>query len=289
MGSNPEAAIRLGLLSELVLNSTDVDPANAVFISPEDTLYLVVWPSVGAVTITTNLRVLTPEGAINISRYDYVTAGTRSPQVQILPLGQGQVLGVVINAFAANNLRRGQCYVALMFLRGSITSTTQFTQVLCAGYLTSLTPLFYPLGRVDGSMDGVGNSRSVTGTTPGAGAEISETVPAGAAWQLITLTASLTASAVVANRNVHLVIDDGANTLYRSVWSISQTASQNVMYSGSLNAGQPASDTSIVVALRLPPQMLLMPGWRIRTLTNGLDVGDQWTAPQYNVQELLQP
>jgi hypothetical protein len=287
MRGRPEEISSLGQLSELVLNATDVDPANAVFISPEDTLYLVVWPSVGSVTITTNLRILTPEGAISIGRYDYVTAGTRSPQVQILPLGQGQVLSVVINAFAANTLRRGQCYVALMFLRGSITSTTQFTQVLCAGYVTSLTPLFYPLGKVDGSMDGVGNLRRIAGTSPGAGVDISETVPTGAMWELVAFTANLVTSATVASRAPILVFDDGT-TLFANVrFGVLMPASSNNTCTWAPTFPYDATFPGFSSA-PLPPGLILPPGYRIRTVTGNLQASDQWGAPSYLVQEWLQ-
>jgi hypothetical protein len=126
----------------------------------------------------------------------------------------------------------------------------------------------------------------VTGTTPGAGSEINETVPAGVIWQLKTFIYKLTTSATVANRTSHLIIDDGANVLLNSASVIAQVASNGLTY----NTGDDAFSLTVadnMVWLQSVASLRLLPGYRLRTLTTNLQAGDQYTAPQYLVTEWL--
>lgn len=266
----------------------DVDPQNGIYISPEDSLYVVLWPSVSNVTITVNLRIVRPDGAIMISRYDVVTAGTRSPQASVLPLGEGFVLSATINAFASNNLRRGQCYAVLMYLRGQITSTTQFTQTLCAGYVTALDPLFYPFGKVGSAFEARGSIRSIVGTTPAAGADIVETVPTGAVWRLIAFNYAITTSSTAGSRTLGLQVDDGTN-VFLSLQSNFQPAA-NATFNYSWGAGLPSFILGNPGSIEpLPVELYLPAGFRIRTLSTVIASNDQYTSPKYLVEEWMQP
>lgn len=272
--------------AQVALNSSGVDPQNAVYISPEDTLYVVAWSSV-AVTLTVNVRILPPSGPINIGLMTVQVAAARSPQVFALPAGEGFVLAAVIQAFTTNNLRRGQCYVDMLFIRGSITGSGQYTQSLLAGYPTAQTPLFYPFGKVGDSFADRGNMRSIVGTTPASGAEISETVPAGAVWRLSLFSFSITTTAAAGSRNPVLVIDDGVNILATLPPNFSPPASTTWNYSygaglPSFDVGQPGSIEPLPVDLYLPA------GFRIRTVTGTLVAGDQYTSPKYLVEEWIQ-
>lgn len=272
--------------AQLALRSSHADPQNAIYISPEDTLYLVCWSSV-AVTLTANMRILPPDGPINIGLLQFAVSAARSPQVFTLPAGEGFVLGAVLQAFTTNNLRRGQTYCVLMFLRGSITGSGQYTQVLCAGYPTAQTPLFYPLGRVGDSFAGRGNIRSITGTQPALGADISETVPAGAVWQLNSFRIILVTAVTVANRNLVMTIDDGVNVLIEIVDELVATANGSFFYDYA--CGMPAASLLGTRAyFPLPFPFTLAAGYRIRTVTNGIQAGDQLLAPQYQVEEWIQ-
>lgn len=282
----PPGVQNLGLLSQLVMQYQCVQPANSVFISPEDTLYLITWPSV-TVTLQINLRILAPDGQIVITAESYTTSPSRSPQVRTFQLGQGVVLSATINAFNANSLHRGACYAVLLFLRGSITVNPAFTQCLCAGYVTAQKPIFFPYGRVDDSFEGRGNIRSITGTTPAAGADISETVPAGAVWQLNSIRIILVNSVAVANRNMVLTIDDGTNVLIEIVDELVATANGSFFYDYA--CGMPAASLLGTRAyFPLPIPFTLSSGYRIRTVTNGIQAGDQFSAPQYQVEEWIQ-
>lgn len=287
MGTIPDYLQNTGTLSSVVLNSTGVDPSNAIFISPEDSLYVVNWSSVAGINLLVNLRILDPDGSIKLSTYTIVTTGSRSPSVMVLPAGQGQVLGVVLNAFSANTLHRGALYASVLFLRGNITQTTQYTQVLVRGYVTAQSPLFYPFGPNDDSLSGMGNIRSIAGTTPGAGAEISETVPAGALWRVLNFRFSFTASVTAATRLTFLLIDDGANqlSLIPAPGTVAASIGATFGYAPGLNA---ASASGPVFTTALPQPLILAAGYRMRTLTASLQAGDQYSGVQYEVEEFIQ-
>jgi hypothetical protein len=171
------------------------------------------------------------------------------------------------------------------FLQGAV-SPTLTTVVLIQGYLSAYKNLAWPPGVTEDPAGGVGAIVSVTGTTPGAGSEINETVPAGVIWQLKTFIYKLTTSATVANRTSHLIIDDGANVLLNSASVIAQVASNGLTY----NTGDDAFSLTVadnMVWLQSVASLRLLPGYRLRTLTTNLQAGDQYTAPQYLVTEWL--
>lgn len=152
------------------------------------------------------------------------------------------------------------------------------------GYIGGTTFTGWPGSPAKAATDGAGMLRSIVGTTPGAGIDISETVPANRRWSLLAFTASLTSSAAAANRNVTALYDDGANAFFLGGTFDSQAASLVFTYSfypgfralASLGGGVP-------LQAMIPIQ--LKTNFRIRTQTNNLQAGDQWTAPKYLVIE----
>lgn len=130
----------------------------------------------------------------------------------------------------------------------------------------------------------------VTQANPAAGADFTVTVPSGKFWRLLTMIATLQTSAVVAARAVKLFIDDGTDNLY-------ETGNNDTGHSASITAqysfapGCPMSTTAVpasAVLRHFPvPEMVLMPGYRIRIVTGALDVGDQWSAIKLLVDEEL--
>ncbi len=133
-------------------------------------------------------------------------------------------------------------------------------------------------------LDGPGTMLSLTGTDPGAGVEIIETVPANTIWRLWGGYATLVTDAGAANRRVNVYIDDGTNNVFRSVSSAVQTASNTETY----NIGPHA----VVVDnhwIPTPPGMLMLAGWRLQTATALIEAGDNWSTPQLTIEAWADP
>lgn len=125
---------------------------------------------------------------------------------------------------------------------------------------------------------GSGEPTVLIGTDPAAGAEISQTVPAGVVWRLTSIRFALTTDATVANRLPVLTFDDGTNVYFTSLANAAQAASLGVNYEAS------ASGISVSVSgqqqMILPVQgIVMLPGWRVRTVTTAIVAGDNYGAP----------
>lgn len=276
-------------ISAQVLLAKGTDPANAVLVGLEDRIYLLYWSSIPAANLTITLRVLNPNGSISLNSYTIVTNGLRSSTATILPTGEGLLLGAVLNTFSSVNVRRGQLYAQLMVNRGGLINTTQFTQYLCGGYVTSETPIFYPFSPYDPSMGGRGNFRSITGTTPAPGIEIRETVPYGAVWKVNAIRFALTCSGDVSTRGVSILfIDDMSQGTGQVVSLTPLEAGAALVFSFVAGADNAYLNSTFSVQCPLPTDMLLPPGFAFSTSTAGLMPGDQFSSIQYVVEEWLQ-
>lgn len=123
----------------------------------------------------------------------------------------------------------------------------------------------------------------VIGADPAAGVEISDAVPAGKQWRLISVLLQLVTNATVANRRPHVIVDDGANVFHRRASNATQAASltQNYLFAGE---GPEAAVRGTYVADPLPVQEIPA-GARIKTVTENLQAGDNYGAPLYYVEE----
>lgn len=110
---------------------------------------------------------------------------------------------------------------------------------------------------------------------PAAGAEISITVPAGVTWELISLIAVFTASAVVATRRPRLQVTDGTTAGVRVSANTNATASQVLSYGWLQDVANVSVGTDGTTAI---PHLTLEPGWIVSTSTIAIDPGDQWSA-----------
>lgn len=115
---------------------------------------------------------------------------------------------------------------------------------------------------------------------PAAGADWTLTIPAGHVYRLLSLYAVLASSAVVATRVARLAFTDGARTFLDLSAGASQVASLTRRYAWLPSVGPSAVGSGILSAL---PDVALGAGWTIASLTDAIDVGDQWSAIVLNV------
>jgi hypothetical protein len=259
---------------------------SSMFMRFDDNIRVTSYNALASVGLTIRARVMTADGGIDDS-VDTQTPNTdRTAKTTIVRTDEGWLLGGQVAVTAAAPLV-GQTFVVVEIIKGD-TANALAVQLLAAGYVSAKQPLMFPQAIGASSLDGGGALRSITGTTPAAGAEISETVPTGARWELISIMAQLVTSATVANRISTLLLDDGANVFARSQSRNNATASSTTRPAWMAGVNGQAELDASTIAIGLPIGLRLSSGFRIRTLTINIQVGDQYSAVQYLVREWIE-
>lgn len=257
-----------------------------VYVTGEDHLRVTAYSNTANVVLAVNSRILRPDSE-PIACNDTISPGSgRTATQKIVPLSEGWLLGVVVSAGGSSAL--GATWVSVDLVRGAATGTCQLVQNLGSEYVTLRSPWQWPGTSELLSTDGSGVLRSITGATPAAGAEIAESVPAGARWKLLAFEADLATSATVANRVPGLLLDDGANVFAWVSTGVNETASLTWRNSFQSGTSQLSDPTNHVIMTSLGDDLVLGAGFRIRTSTVNLQAADQYAAPQYLVREWLE-
>ncbi len=211
---------------------------------------------------------------------------SRAVQTANFEIGDGVLLGLVIRAIAGTPLL-GQCFVIADLIIGQ-AGEGQSVQAITEGYVTTNDPVYAPGGREHSPLETPGAMRAIVGSAPALGADILETVPTGARWDLYSFTFNLTTDAVAGSRVVALAIDDGANVYFLDSPNVVQGISLTDKYSFAQGQNKLVAPLLSAIMGDLPAGAQLLAGHRIRTITVAKDGGDQYTAPVYLVREHLE-
>ena len=241
---------------------------------------------IGTQVVRVTGRVLDEDGATKTFSYDLAAPASRvAPASIIASIGCGWLENVTAIALTAGT-GLAQTYVTVDVVRGP-SAAGGVMATLVAGYVSSLVRLSWPGSALQSSLLGPGVLRTIAGTDPAAGAEISETVPAGARWLFRALRAVFVSDATVANRTPVLVFDDGANIYASAGPNFNTPASSNFTFQFA-DVGQGFVQASSDIMVPAPANILLAGAHRIRTITGSIQAGDNWGAPVYSVEEWLE-
>ena len=256
------------------------------YITDDETLRLTVHNAAASVRVRVAGRRCTVDGRINEFGHELVPTTDRLATNLDVQLGEGWILGLAVRVISGSPLD-GQTYAVVQLGNGS---GAQFSplDVLCADTITAARRLAWPGSPIRGPLDGAGAIRSITGTTPAAGAEISETVPTGARWMLVSFQFRFVTAVAVANRVPILVVDDGANAFVRSSLGANIPASNtvDVLYGQGINDSSAIFDATLNGPL--PVNLFVPSAGRIRTTTTGIQAADQYSLVQYLVIERIE-
>jgi hypothetical protein len=218
--------------------------------------------------------------------YTMTPAADRSVSAFNFPMPRCLLLNCSFFASAGAPLT-GQTYAMLKVARGVGAGALVLGQLL-GGYVTAYQHLAYPGSAIENSIQGNGYPRTILGTTPAPGAEVLETVPAGARWLVDSFFLELACSAAAANRYTQLLLQPaiGAN-FYSSVFTPMIAGSNNTLTwaVGMQGVTQPQPGYQ---QMALGPFQYLVAGDMIRTFTTGLQAGDAYGTPNYRVREWLE-
>lgn len=258
---------------------------NGLYLTGEDNLRLTTFGRIAGAEVALEGRRISPEGIIVpfAERQQPTSDGTA--KATVYQIGEGLLTNAQLRATAGSVLGGG-VFGILEVVRGR-EGGVQPLGTLLQGYVTTNARLAWPGSPILPSTAGAGRLRSITGTNPAAGVEISEAVPAGVRWRISAITFALTTDATVANRFVGLKIDDGVNALFVAGSNVAQAASGTTTYTGAAGLGAFGNATNALLIL-LPDNLVLPAGSRIRTTTAALQAGDDYGAPQYLVEEFIE-
>lgn len=266
---------------EALFDWDDIPPDIGPYVLADDLLQVTLAGN-GSSTAIINYAVLTRDNGIVLGQERFTNTGTNSGSTQSFQLREGFLLSVTVVPSA--NLGTGAYLWATVGIRRLTQTRQNIYQVLCQGYTYALAPLTFPQSPVKVPSDGGGCVRVISGATPAAGADISESVPSAVRWQLLSLRATLTTSAAVANRQVGLTLDDSTNRFYDSAQGPAQAASLAWAYTfAPLGVAQVQTNTQ--VSIQTPADFPLEAQFRIRTVTLAIQAADQWSGLFYLVRE----
>lgn len=250
----------------------------------DENLSVVTIGAVAGVVLTVRLRFLNMNGEITPMEFQFTASSDRTTVTVKKRLGIGWILNCVVFV-STGSVQFGQLYVKVHLIRG-LEGATITMATLIDNLVASNMPLAWPGSPQSSPRQEPGATRPITGTMPAVGAQISETVPTGAMWALMTLRATYTTSAIVGTRQLLLTLSDGVSLVgtFASTTTEAAGLAANVTWS---TAGSFVGIGNVALAGMLPQGLLLLPGWIIGTTVINGDAGDQWSAPHYAVEERL--
>jgi hypothetical protein len=259
--------------------------AGGTYLTGEDNFRLTTWGAVAGAVVVIEGRIADDAGCTVPLVETQIPQSDRSAKVSIFPAREGLLLNIQARVSTGTAVV-GAVGVLLELVRGR-DGAVQPLGTLLQGYATSATRLAWPGSGITPLTAGAGRLRAIVGTDPAANVEISEAVPTGARWKLRSFRFVLVADANVANRAVVLTIDDGANVLFETASAVAVTAGQTATFNAL--AGSPFfTYGTLAYHIPLPPDLVLPAGARVRTVTANRQVGDNYGAPTYLVEEYIE-
>jgi hypothetical protein len=181
----------------------------------------------------------------------------------------------------------GQTFVKVQLIRG-IGAAAIVLGTILQGYVTASQAVGFPGSSIQDSFSVEPPPRVIIGTTPGLAQEILETVPTGARWRLVALLVRLDTDATVITRNPRLEIRSATTTLALFPNPIGVTASIGVFPQWVQGLAYDQAHSTNVGVGGLPESAILLAGQTIRTNTENMQLGDQYSTLRYVVQEWLE-
>lgn len=256
----------------------------AIYLTGEDHLRLTTIGALAGAVVALEGRLIDPSFRVVPIAERHIPTSDRTAATSVHGLGEGMLMQAQLRLSSGTGTA-GHVFGILEIVRG-LTGAVQPLATLLQGYISTVPRLAWPGSPIASALTPNGRHRVITGSDPAAGAEVSETVPAGARWRLAIFNFGLQASAAAANRLPLLTIDDGATILWQVGANVALTANLLGVYRTAIGATASVIGTQHYT-LALPSHLMLLPGYRIRTVTTALDVADNYTAPIYVVEEFL--
>jgi hypothetical protein len=259
---------------------------NALYVSPTDVLHVTAATSQTSEVVTVNYRLWLASRATLLGQFTVSPTNNRSIVTADQALQEGFLLSAACTAAVAS--RRGQTFVRLS-LTNSALSAPDNVNMFLAEYVTVNETPGYPVGRLLSPVEGPGFFHQVSISNPAAGHDFSISAPNNTRWKILRVAATLTTSAVAANRQVQFRLITSAGISYAASPIVSQTASSTARHSA--GPGVPLSaGIANAYQLSLPNDCYLTDdtGSALVSSTGNLQGADQWANIFVDVEEKLE-
>jgi len=284
-GSKPQPAEIISRPPQYTFEKQRVQPPSPLYVTINDTVVVSIWNSVVGLQVEVTSRLLLADGQIQQNVNILTPTSDRAVREFLLPLAEGVLLNIA-SASVTPVVRRGACFVSIGLTRELRTGAYRWAELI-SQYITAGLDVGWPAGVLHDQVEGAGLLRTIAGTNPAAGVEISETVPTNARWKLRGMQFALVTAVAVAARRVIIVVDDGATVVGAFIAVVDQTASQTITYTlcpGGVDQQLALANISIAASA----EVLMFQGWRVRTSTQLLQAADDYGAPQLLVEEWIE-
>jgi len=255
----------------------DVQPPSTEYLTRDANLQINIFPVGTTNTVTVALKIMTPDGKLNVSQFIYTNFTTLTKFQDIKQLAEGFLLSITVTISGAATIHRGDTFVQIGVQEGPGASTPMY-RILISGYVTSTASLAWPEGNLLDSVSGSGLLISQALANPAAGADFTFTFNANSRSWLHAFTATLTTSSTAANRTpVFYLKDSGGN----AIWSLGSSAAQVASKALEYNLGEAATvtvDATGNYVITMPSEVYMYGAWTLSSTTANIQAADQWSA-----------
>lgn len=202
-------------------------------------------------------------------------------------IGGGFILSLAASLLSGH-AKRGQCYCRAS-VRNSLSGQALPIAQLLGGYVFDGFMPSFPFGPIEDPTSGRGFICDYIGTNPAPGNLPLETCPAGALWRVISFRCSFTTDGNAGNRFPYLSIAGPDHFPFLSQPAIAQPASTSITYSWT-GVSQGIAPVANPYVIAIPPNIFMRKDWFFSVNNDtGAGAGDDWGAPQFTVEEWIEP
>ena len=263
---------------EVCWDFENVQPAAFEYLTRDSYLYVNAYSQDGGVQMTLGAKILLPDGKIVPMQWVVPALSVGSGSYGPFPLVEGFLLSLTLQVYnSLGALQSGGIYVEAGLQFGASATAVNY-RVLLQGYATSMARLNWPDGTQTPQGVPQGEIRQWSVGNPAAGADWSYSVATGTRTWIHSITAMLTASATVANRQPQFTLQDPTGN---TIWSLAAIAAQTASQACQYNLGEAltlAQDVNKNFTISMPSEIYLAGTFKVFVTTTGIQAADQWSG-----------
>lgn len=251
----------------------------------EDVLEVTSWNSAAGVRLRIAGRVHAGPGDIKPFSDQHTPNTDRTSNTTVITMPAGELLNAIVYA-EAGSPQAGQTFVRISVRRGAGGAFVRLG-IIIQGQVTANTARTFPGSSIQSPLEVEPYLRIIQGTTPAAGVGISETVPTGVRWEIMTFNYQHSTGALPANRTPYMQAQFGGLNVFVSTHPNTIPGSAIYFFTWAQNIAS-QHDTNEGLSRSPIPQRLILPAASIITASaRNILSSDQLSAVSYNVREWL--